>query len=142
MIPTLLIALHFLSFSLGIGGGLANLVIGARAARAEPDQRPALAGAARIVGLIATAGLALLWLTGITLVSAGWGGWATLPVLFWAKLAAVLVLTVCSVLANAALIAARRTGAPPPSDRMAMLGRVGVTAAVLALLLAVAAFRA
>jgi hypothetical protein len=136
----LLIILHFLGFSAGIGGSLANLIIGRIAAGSDPSARPALGRAARGIGLLATGGLVLLWLTGVTLVQVGWDGWAALPALFWAKLAMVVILTAASALMNANVILALRRGTPPPPARMAMLGRLGAGAAVLALILAVVTF--
>ena len=137
----LLIILHLLGFSVGIGGGFANLVIARQAARSEAGARPPLAGAGRAIGLAATAGLVVLWLTGPALVHRLHGGWADLPPLFGVKIAFVVVLTICSVLMNLSVIAARRAGTPPPPRRMAILGTLGLISAVLALGLAVLAFR-
>ncbi len=136
----LLTILHFLGFSAGIGGGLANLIVGRVAATADPSMRPGLGRAARGIAGLATGGLVLLWLTGIALVQVAWGGWAAMPALFWAKLTMVAILTVVSVLVNLNVIRAIRSGTPPPPARMAMLGRLGVGAAVLALILAVVTF--
>lgn len=137
---TLLLILHFLAFSVGIGGSLSNLLAGAVAARSDPAVRPAIGAVARRVGMMATGGLVLLWLTGIALVQTAWEGWASMPPLFWAKIALVVVLTVCSALMNATVIRADRDGTPPPPERMRMLGTIGALSAILALILAIAAF--
>lgn len=140
MTSTLLI-LHFLAFSVGIGGTFANLVITRRATRSDASTRPALAAAGRQIGLAATLGLAVLWVTGPALVARLHGSWAALPDPFLGKMVFVVVLTICSVLINLSVIAARRTGSPPPPRRMAFLGTLALVSAVLALILAVRAFR-
>jgi len=135
-----LLILHFLAFSIGIGGGIANLVIGSKAAAADPVTKPVLGAASRAVGQIASVGLLFLWITGIAMVYTSWEGWASLPQLFWAKFAGVLVLTACSVLMNMHVIRAKRTGTPPPPATMRRLGIIGSGAAILALILAVQTF--
>ncbi len=140
MTSTLLI-LHFLAFSAGIGGTFANLVITRLAARSDARARPALAAASRQIGLAATLGLAVLWVTGPALVARLYGSWAALPDLFRSKMVFVVVLTICAVLINGSVIAARRRGRPPPPARMIVLGSLALASAVLALVLAVLTFR-
>jgi uncharacterized membrane protein len=138
--PLTLVIIHFLAFSIGIGASVSNLIVGARAARAEPQFRPALGGVSQALGKTATHSLVLLWLSGIAMVYLDWDGWASLPPLFWAKIAAVLVLTGCSVLLNMHMLRSKRAGTPPPAPTMAMLGRVGSASALTALVIAVITF--
>ncbi len=136
----LLLIVHFFSFSLGIGCGFANMVVGRTAAKADPAARPFLGAASRMIGQIATLGLILLWLTGIALVFRGWDSLGGLPKLFWLKIAAVLVLTGISVLMNLHGIRASRSGTPPPAETMKKLGMLGGIASTTAMVLAVLAF--
>jgi len=135
----LLKIIHFLSFSVAIGAGVANIMAGRRLVPLPPEAMPK-AGAYRLaLGKVTTIGLALLWLTGIGLIlmtstSLFSNG------LFLLKLLVVLALTAVSVLANLTIINARKAGASPDAQRMKLLGHVGPALAVLALILAVLAF--
>lgn len=137
-----LLIIHFLAFSIGIGASVSNLIIGAKAAGSEPQFRPALGSASEAIGKAATICLLLLWLTGVAMIYLDWDGWASLPPLFWVKIAAVLVLTLCSGLLNWHVLRAKRAGTPPPAPTMALLGRLGSASALIALILAVITFTA
>jgi len=136
----LLKAIHFLSFSIAIGAGVSNLFLGARLAAFPPQAMPALGGYRLLLGKLSTLGLILLWLTGISMVAAT-GGMGVLDnqAFLW-KLAAVVVLTVLSVAANLTVFKAKKAGRPPDANRMKHLGVGSQAMAILALILAVAAF--
>ena len=132
--------LHYLAFSLGIGGGVAGLLAGRMAARAAPETRPALGRLQRRVGQVSALSVLVLWVTGIWLVQERYGGFASLSWLFWAKIAAVVALTVCAAWLQSLSFVAWRRGAPPPATRMALLSRLANLFALVALALAVMAF--
>lgn len=131
--------IHFLSFSAAIGAGLANVMAGYRLMSLPPEAMPRI-GAFRLrLGLIATIGLGLLWLTGLWLIALE-GSSVLSNGLFLLKLLVVIALTAVSVLANMTILKARRAGTPPDAARMKLLGHAGPALAVLALILAVLAF--
>jgi hypothetical protein len=135
----LLKIIHFLSFSVAIGAGLANMIVGMRMADMPPAVLPQIGALRLSFGKTSTIGLGLLWLTGITMV-------LTAPVdplgdtMFRLKLVAVVLLTLASVLANMTVVKARAVGAPPDAKRMKTLGQASLAMAVLALILAILAF--
>ena len=135
----LLKIIHFLSFSVAIGAGAANIVAGRQLLSMPAEVMPKIGAYRMTLGKITTIGLGLLWITGIWLVfllggSVFSNGW------FLLKLAVVVLLTVISVKANFTIINARKAGTPPDAERMKMLGQAGLAVAVLALILAVLAF--
>ncbi|MCP5085768.1 MAG: hypothetical protein GY952_03040 [Rhodobacteraceae bacterium] len=134
-------AIHFLSFSIGIGGGVANALLGAKLAQAEPETAVKFAPVARLVGRLSFLGLILLWLTGGAMLSLAYDGWTGLPVMFWIKIGCVVVLTVAATLAQLMVLGAQVRKRPPNPARMAKLGMVITGSAVLAVVFAVLAFR-
>jgi len=139
MFHTLLIV-HFLSFSAAIGAGLANMAASIKLNAMPPEALPSIAGFRMTLGKLSTVGLILLWLTGIGLV-AQTHGWAVFSnMMFLLKLLAVIGLTVLSVMANMAVMQARKSGTPPDMEKMKRLGMGSQALAVLALIFAVFAF--
>ena len=138
-----LLMIHFLSLGAGLGISLTFFVLGLQAAKMPPEEAGPLMGK---VGLamknVAIAGVTLLVLSGIGLIltggeglaeSGGW--WFRVKMLF--VVAVVAAFTVVQI--NQAR--ARRGVNPPVSGRRAMLaGRVGLSSAVAATILAVLAF--
>jgi hypothetical protein len=137
---SVLIILHMLSFAVAIGGGVANMIAAIQLKSAPPEALPHLGTVQKRVGRLSFLALILLWLTG------GWmmdlaGGAATMPIVFWVKIAVVVVLTAASLLLQWHVFRAARAGGPPPAATMARLGQIAGLCAVLALVLAVVAFR-
>lgn len=133
--------IHFLSLAVGIGGGAANGIIGARMAAAPDAAKPVLGGITGLIGRLSAGALALLWITGIALVLMT-GGFAAMPTFFWVKLAFVVVLTLVSIRLQMLSIRAARSGTPPPMKTMAQLGRFASVNSILIVVFAVVAFAA
>ncbi len=134
----LLVVLHFLGFTTGIGLGIANMITGIRAGRTGPTAAPELRQLQPLFIRGAALGLGLLWLTGLGLMASGPGTAILENPLFLLKMLAVLVL---SGLTGIVLHhAAGNTPAPDPK-RMRRLGIAMLTAAFAALILAVLTFR-
>lgn len=132
--------IHFLSLSVGIGGGVANSIIGARAARVEPSVRPVLGAVSGLIGKISFGALVLLWLTGIAMVFVAYGGWADLGAAFWVKIVFVAALTALSITLNMLVMRAERTRTPPPAARMKRLGQLAGLCSIIIVISAVIAF--
>lgn len=132
--------LHFLGFSVGIGGGVAGMLAGIRARGASAEVVPVLRGLQKTLGRISFAAIVILWLSGIYMVYAVKGGWAGLGAAFWLKMAAVVVLTAASLTAQYYGLTAARRDPAVVGPRMAKIGMTASGSAVLALILAVVAF--
>ncbi|MFZ2101934.1 MAG: hypothetical protein WAU86_15350 [Oricola sp.] len=132
--------IHFLSFSVGIGGGVAAALIGARASRAPAEAVPVLRGLQKTIGRIAFAAVVLLWLTGGYMVEAIKGGWSNLGTAFWLKIAAVVVLTAASATAQYMVLTIARRDPRRTGPTMAKIGMTATSAAIAALIFAVIAF--
>lgn len=78
----LLKIVHFLALSVGVGGAAANLIGMPVLKAAEGPARMPLAKAQRFVGQAAAISLVLLWLSGVAMVYAIYGGWGALPAMF------------------------------------------------------------
>lgn len=122
--------IHFLSLAVGIGLGVASMVLGARAAAAQGPAIGALRGTQGILGRISFAAIILLWITGIWL----WLGYQSgaTSTLFWLKIALVVVLTGLSLNLNLKGLRAAR-GGPPMNPAHAK--RVGQTASLVSVLI-------
>jgi hypothetical protein len=132
--------LHFIGMALGIGGGLSNLLLGYRASRATmPEAAVVLRAMAPVYARVATAGLALLWLSGLYLLA--WSGLNALTIpAFQAKLAFVVLLTGLSVLARSTARNAVKAGLQPKPGRIRAMGVATLTSAFIALAFAILAF--
>ena len=135
-----LIALHFLCFSVALGGGVANAVIGARMELVDPPQRPIVGGTARLIGKISFGALILLWVTGLLLTWILYGSGQGLPATFAMKIIAVAFLTICAVAIQVLAMRAEREQKPPPAETIAKLGKLITASGVIAIILAVATF--
>lgn len=131
---------HFLSFSIGIGGGVAAMLAGIRAKSAAAEAVPVLRGVQKTLGRISFGAVVLLWVSGIFLVYAIKGGWSGLGTIFWLKIAAVVILTVASLTGQYFALTAARRDPAIMGPRMAKIGMTASSAAVAALILAVIAF--
>ena len=136
----LLKIIHFLSFSVAIGAGVANQITGLKLAGVAPEAMPKVGALRLSLGKVTTHGLILLWLTGTALIALTHGAAVFQNLAFLAKFAVVLILTIISVMANLTIAQARNTGTPPDAVRMKKLGIAGLSMAILALILAVIAF--
>jgi hypothetical protein len=134
--------IHIFALVVGVGGGVANLILMRRLRAAEGPAKPALALAMRQIGQAAALGLVLLWVSGIALAAALYASWAAMPLLFWAKIAAVVALTAVSGTAQVLSFWGMARKSPPDPALMAKLGKTGAALALTATALAVLSFSA
>ena len=124
---------HFLSLAVGLGGGIANGIFGAKVAPKAPEH----AGPAqKLIGRLSFAALILLWVTGLWMIRAS-GGIVALGLWFWVKMIAVLALTAAAVAMQLAYVTLPPEKLPA---RAKVLGMVMTAAATLAVVFAVLAF--
>jgi len=114
---TLLMVLHFVALSMAMGGGLANIIAKRQMAKVDPVTYPGMAAATAAVVKLSTAGLALLWITGVWMTTLKYGI-SGMPYLLWVKIAIVGALTCGSISLNVMLISARRAGTRPDSSKI------------------------
>ncbi len=124
--------LHFLALAIGLGGGVANYVIGVMAG---PDGAPVTRPIQKRISRIAFVALILLWITGIWMVSTTYT-LSGLPFWFWVKILVVLGMSVAAVAAQAALLRPE----PETPAKVKKLGMLVTGAATLAVVLAVLSF--
>jgi hypothetical protein len=134
-----LLFLHLFGLMLGAAGGMSSGLIMRRAATATPEAAGTLRGLGPMLANTSAAGVALMWVTGLVMVWATWGGPANLPSLFWVKLVFVLALT-AAVGAVHMTYGQIRRGNPAAAARLPKLGPVAGLSALLAVLFAVYAF--
>ena len=128
----LLKIVHFIALAIGLGGGIANAIVGAKITSRDP----ALGGPAqKLIGRLSFAALILLWITGLWMLF-GYYGFSDLSPWFWVKILAVLALTGAGVTAQLAML---KPGPDTPA-KMKKLGMIMTGAATLAVILAVFAF--
>ncbi|MDW4550411.1 hypothetical protein R5H32_13700 [Defluviimonas sp. D31] len=124
---------HLLALSVGLGGGVATLIVRWTAAKADP----ALGG--RIALRISRAGflaVLVLWATGIALATRAEADGLTLGLFFWLKIAAAVVLTGAMLTLQ---VRALRPG-PEVAALARLLSPLMLGASTLAVVFAVLAF--
>jgi len=132
--------LHYLAFSVGIGGGVANMIAGIVMKSVDPAARPGLGQVQARVGRAAFLGLVLLWFTGVWMLFADQGGPGEMGWAFWVKMLAVLALSAVAVKMQMLGRAARKAATPPHAPTMARLGMASGLASTLSVIFAVIAF--
>ncbi|MEC3863008.1 hypothetical protein VK792_17070 [Mesobacterium sp. TK19101] len=135
-----LVILHYLAFALGIGGGVASLMIGAAQATAEPPVKLAMGPVRRRLAFSAGGAVAVLWLTGLWLVYGWRGGLAAQAPLFWIKMVFVATLTGFVAVLLTRILRALKGGTPPPLPLLNTLVTGATASAALAVLFGVLSF--
>jgi uncharacterized protein YqgC (DUF456 family) len=88
----------------------------------------------------AATGLVLMWVTGVALVFARYGGFSALPAMFWVKMVFVTTLTLAVGVIEMTYAQIKR-GDAAAAQRLAMLGPIAGLSSLLAMTLAVIAFQ-
>jgi hypothetical protein len=133
--------LHFVGLMMGSAGGLGSAIVMRRAQALPADQAPTLRALGPIFANVTAIGLALLWITGLSLVFGEWGGFENLPGLFWWKFALVLVVTALTIVAHLIYAQIKRTRNPALGARLAVIGPASGISVLLIVLIAAYAFQ-
>ena len=131
--------LHLVGLMMGAGGGFGSMILARAALKAPADQAMTLRRLGPTLGRFSTIGLALMWLTGLTLVWVSYGGFSNLPPLFWAKLIFVLSLTIAA-LTFEITYAQIKGGKVQAATRLPVLGPIAGLSSLLSVIFAVLAF--
>jgi hypothetical protein len=135
----ILLFLHFSGLMIGATGGLGSGLIMRRTAGMTPEVARPLRELGPMLANVSATGIALLWLTGLTMVWSKWDGPASLPGLFWVKFIFVLSLTAAVGLIHKTYADIRR-GNPASAARLPKIGPLAGASAFLAVLFACFAF--
>lgn len=138
-INQVLLVLHFVGLAMGLSVSIANGVMGGLMAKSAPEEREVLGRFLPMMGRIGKIGLTVLWLSGAVLVETRWGGFATLPWQFHAKLTAVVLLTLVVIYIHLQEGQLRR-GNASAAARIQAAGKVTPLFAVAAVVFAVLTF--
>jgi len=131
--------IHLLAVITGVGFSFANLLVGKMSAQAAPAAMAEIGPIRARLGQLSFLSLVVLWITGIWMFQAGYGG-GELPMMFRIKIALVILLTFLSVGLQYLAIRAARRGQPPPPKRMKNLGMGAGITSVLVVISAVMVF--
>ncbi len=137
----ILLFLHLVGLVMGAGPGIANMVIMRTAATAAPDGAAALRRVPPILVNVSTAGVVVLWITGLIMVWTAYGGPGNLLWAFWVKIVFVIILTAVVIAMQMTLAQIRKTGNMALAARMPKLGPMAGLSALLAVFFAVVAFQ-
>jgi uncharacterized membrane protein len=88
----ILLMLHFIGLAMGFSVSFSNMVMGGLIDKAAPAEKPVLGRFPMMMTRVGDIGLALLLVSGISLLFLKWGGFGAMPPAFHVKLALVVVL--------------------------------------------------
>lgn len=134
-----LLALHLIGLMMGAGGGFGSMITMREAGKRPPDQAGVLKTLGPAMAQFSALGLGLMWLTGLALVFAKFGGFGGLPVLFWGKMVFVTALTVFAIGVHLTY-GQMKTGNLAAATRLPVLGPLSGASSLIAVVFAVLAF--
>ncbi|WP_299347952.1 hypothetical protein [uncultured Maritalea sp.] len=133
----ILLMVHLFSMCIGIGIGIATAVASAQLGDVKSDAGRAILGITKRFGGLGRAAIILLWITGISMLLVAYPNPMDLGLTFFAKITAVIVLTVSIFVAGrlGPLVAAGDADARAKAKRLGMLnGGMATLALILAVL--------
>jgi hypothetical protein len=141
MFKTLLV-LHFLGLAMGLSVPFANMVMMGLISKASGPDRSVLARFPPAMVRVGDIGLALLWISGLSMLFTRYGGFSGLSAFGWTlhvKLTAVVILTGLVGYMHT-LIRKASTGDAAAAAMLPKVGRVAFLMALTAIVFAVATF--
>ena len=139
MLDKTLMVLHFLGLALGLSSGFGNMVMAGLIDKAAPNEKAILGRFPPAMGRVGSIGLALLWISGLSIVYTRFGTFSILPRTFIIKLSAVVLLTIIVIYINVLQPRALR-GDAAAMARIQLLGRITGPLAIIAIIFAVITF--
>ena len=131
--------LHFLGLAMGLSTGFANMVMAGLIAKAAPNEKAILARFIPAMSRVGAIGLALLWISGLSIIYTRFGTFSILPRPFIVKLSAVVLLTISVIYIHVLMPRAQR-GDAAAMARIQLLGRMTGPLALIAIIFAVITF--
>jgi len=139
MVDKTLMVVHFLGLAMGLSSGFANMIMAGLIAKAAPNEKAILGRFPPAMARIGAIGLALLWISGISIVKYRFGSFAVLPRPFLVKLTAVVLLTLAVAYIHVLMPKAQR-GDAAAMARIQLLGKLTGPLAIIAIIFAVITF--
>lgn len=139
MATDVLLAVHFLGLMMGAGGGFGSMIVMRAAAQRPPQEAGVLRAQGPALARFSSIGLVLMLATGVALVFAKYGGFASMPDLFWVKLVFVTTLTIAAVTLELTYAAVKK-GEVKAAARLPLFGPIAGASSLLATLFAALAF--
>lgn len=134
-----LVVIHMLGLAMGLATGFSNMVLAGLIARATPDERAVLNRFPPAMGRVGAVGLAMLWISGISIVMLRYGGFAILPRTFIIKIVSVVLLTLVVAFIHYLMPRAQR-GDAAAAATIQTLGKITGPLALIAVIFAVITF--
>ncbi len=133
-----LLIFHFIGLAMGFSVSFSNIVMGRLIAVAPGPEKAVLGRFPLAISRVGKIGLAILWVTGLTMLYTRWNGFSAMPWQFHAKIGCVVLLTVAVICIHVLEGRVRRGEMAP--DRLQPVGKMATLFALLALILAVLTF--
>jgi uncharacterized membrane protein len=124
---------------MGMSVSFGNIVMLNLIAKAAPPEKAVLARFPPAISKVGRAGLALLWVTGLTMLYTRWNGLAGMPWQFHVKLTAVVVLTLVVIYLTSLEHRIMR-GDREAAARVQVFGKLASLSALTAVIFAVLTF--
>jgi len=134
-----LLILHFIGLALGFSVSFSTIVMAGLIAKAAPSEKAILGRFPPVMTHVGSAGLVLLWATGLTMVFTKWNGFAGMPWQFHAKPTAVVLPTLTVGFIHR-LQKQARLGNASALTKLPAFGKAATLFALTALIFAVLAF--
>lgn len=138
----LLLVLHFLGLAMGLSVGLSGMVMAGLIDKSAPAEKAVLGRFPPMMSRVGSMGLALLWITGLSLFFLKWGGFgniANMPWQFHLKLTLVVILS--GLIGYLQTLQRRlRNGDASVMPTMQLFGRISFLTAIAIIVCAVWAF--
>jgi uncharacterized membrane protein len=134
----ILLILHFLGFGAGMAASVGNFTI-MQLVRNSPGDAPVLTKVPPLLARVGQVGLGVLWITGIVMVWAVWGGPENLGWAFWVKFVCVVLLTAVAIYLDLT-VKKVRAGNTAAAAQLPLFGRIAAGLLLLIVIFAVIAF--
>jgi hypothetical protein len=138
-LDNVLVVLHFIGLGMGMSVGFANIVMAGVIGKAAPNEKGVLGRFPAAMSKVGVAGLALMWISGISIVMTRYGRFDILPRTFIYKMIAVVLLTL-SVGYIELLFARLKRGEASALGTIQVVGRLTGLFSLAAIIFAVITF--
>ena len=139
----ILLMLHFLGLAMGLSAGFANMAMVGLIKKAAPPEKAVLGRFPPVMSRVGRIGLAILWVTGVTMVFTRWAGFKAMAWTFDVKLAFVVLLTIVIGYIQSLEIKMRKGDAATAAaimPRIEAAGKLAMALAVMVVIFAVLTF--
>jgi uncharacterized membrane protein len=134
-----MLILHFLGLTMGLGTGFAHAFLGAATAKMSPDEVTKFRLHTLVLGKMGNIGITLLLISGFYLITPYWKTLSSMPLLV-TKLALVAILIVLIGLISIAGKKAKNGDAERQFKKMATLGKLTLITGIAIVIVAVCVF--